>query len=99
MVYNDVMFTLFYESISWMVNMEQKMYWGLGREVRGEKMTEFEGRLDSIVCDIMFESRRSNFTSEEGVKMIVDFLKKERYKSPEEVMDACGEAYQEGLDY
>jgi hypothetical protein len=50
-------------------------------------MDEFEGKLDSIVCDIMFESKRSDFTSEEGVKMIVDFLKDAGWRSPQEVMD------------
>jgi hypothetical protein len=44
-----------------------------------------KAELDSVVCDIIFESRRSNFTSQEGVKMITDLLEEIGYKSPEGV--------------
>jgi len=60
-------------------------------ELREETViSDFEAELDSVVCDIIFESRYCNFTSQEGVKMITDLLEDKGWKSPEEIAESFG---------
>ena len=72
------------------------------RDVKGGKMTEEE--LREKITWILLEWNAWSCEDRARYKFdyadqIITLIKEAGWKSPEEVMDACAEAYQEGLDY